>query len=876
MIVFFSCGNALNEIGFASQTVEIDAVTPRQLIETLEIRQAGWRARLLQIDGSLRSDVALFTNIVLHANDRLLDGNATRALRSLDETFQHDDVNLLISLFRPDEIVRFLLDNLAGEAPSDSSARNPQSRALSPSWAEHNGQTLFARADPEPIYAFTQGRPVAELLTRERICVEFNQLLPEVLARALAVVLDASPDLNQFRLRAFQEDVLRHVLEQLGRDEEELSAQPLLLSIPTGGGKTEAFLAPLLARLLDERLHALQSGRTPMPTVKAMIVYPTRALANDQARRLAQILFEVNAQAVLQSPLALGVLTGDTPQSHRQLSAETSLLQLCPRCGAVLTQFGLSDNAEQVPLSIARCGCGAEIDCFRFTREDILTQPPDILVISPDMISRTLQLPHFNSRLFTPQLRAIVFDEIHSYSGVFGCHVAHLLRRVEAACGAKPLYLGVSATIRNAREVACALFDVAAQNVRYLRPKTQDEIETSEKRAYLNYDAGPARYRHHYAIAPGRVAGGRFAQTWGKRRSRKAAGSAANQTEPVLIERAVPSIVDAELWARAQETLRRNRLCRPDIVKRKYLLRGLMKCAHCGLTYVGTVSEGRKLDRVPESQRAGLEVRGGLVLRKYYLCNGKNGSHQSYGKLDARCTSGHIRALELENLVWADIAGFLREPGEVLERLRVELHSRGADPAKAKSELDRLEKMVAGHDEQRATLYRLFRRGAMTESDLEAQIAEICAEAGALIDERERLKGEWERARNSQGALESAEQLLERLRLKLDATGEGELSWEIKRRIVEELVAGIEVESLFDANAPRGKQRTAVVRITYRFEAPDAAKTARGGRNNGTAAASAKTEEISASALSLAKTHHIHSAPSAATDKATLPEAVVC
>ena len=366
--------------------------------------------------------------------------------------------------------------------------------------------------------------------------------------------------------------------------------------------------------------------------------------------------------------------------------------------------------------------------------------------------------------------------------------------------------------------------------------------------------------------------------TWGKRRSRKAASGAGNQSEPVLIERAVPAIVDADLWARAQETLRRNRLCRPDIVKRKYLLRGLMKCAHCGLTYVGTVSEGRKLERVPEAERAGLEVRGDLVLRKYYLCNGKNGSHQSYGKLDTRCTSGHIRALELEQLVWSDIVGFLKEPGEVLEKLHTALLARGANPARARAELDRLEKMVAGHDEQRATLYRLFRRGTMTEGDLEAQIAEIAGEAGALTDERERLQAEWERTRNSQNALESAGELLDRLRLKLDEADESAISWETQRRIVEELVAGIEVESLFDPSAPRGKQRTAIVRITYRFQAPDAKRNARGGRNNGTVT-SAKTvstnvEEVSASALSLSTTHHIHSAPSAATDRATLPDYV--
>ena len=361
--------------------------------------------------------------------------------------------------------------------------------------------------------------------------------------------------------------------------------------------------------------------------------------------------------------------------------------------------------------------------------------------------------------------------------------------------------------------------------------------------------------------------------TWGKRRSRKAAGSA--QAETVLIERAVPAIVDAQLWARAQETLRRNRLCRPDIVKRKYLLRGLIKCAHCGLTYVGTVSEGRKLERVPVEERAGLEVRGDLVLRKYYLCNGKNGSHQSYGKLDKRCSSGHIRALELESLVWADIAGFLKEPGDVVDKLRTELLSRGADPQKAKDELDRLDQLVSGHEQQRATLYRLFRRGTITESDLEAQMAEIAGEHSALENERERLKAEWERARNSQGALDSAEQLLERLRLKLDASGDEELSWELKRRIVEELVAGIEVESRFDASAPRGKQRTAVVHITYRFEAPDANRHARGARNNGTAT-SAKVEEGSTSTLSLAVTHAMHSSPSAATDRATLPVSVAC
>ena len=500
MMVFFSCGDSLNRAEIFADAFEIDATTPRQLIDILEERQSGWRARLLRPDGSLRSDVALYIGMVQHAQGRWLDDNRTRVMHSLDEPFGADDTNLLVSLFRPDEIVHFLLENLAGEAPSDGTPRG--TRTLSSSRATDNGQKLFARADPEPIYAFASGRPAADLLAQGGICVEREELLPVSLAKALATVFDAPSDLNLFRLRAFQEDVLRHVLKELNPDNADDPAEPLLLSIPTGGGKTEAFLAPLLAHLLDRSLGAKQRGHIASPAVQAMVIYPTRALANDQARRLTQILLEVNAQTSRESQLSLGVLTGDTPYEHRQLSVETSLLQLCPRCGAVLTQFEQRESVLKNRLSLARCGCGVEVDFFRFTREDILMQPPDILVVSPDMISRTLQLPRFNSRLFTPQLRAVVFDEIHVYSGVFGCHVAHLLRRIEEICGVKPLYLGVSATIRNAREVACSLFDVTPEKVRYLRPKAPDEIETAEKRSYLDYEAGPTRYRHHYALAP--------------------------------------------------------------------------------------------------------------------------------------------------------------------------------------------------------------------------------------------------------------------------------------------------------------------------------------------------------------------------------------
>ena len=121
----------------------------------------------------------------------------------------------------------------------------------------------------------------------------------------------------------------------------------------------------------------------------------------------------------------------------------------------------------------------------RLTRADILNQPPDILITSPDMINRMLQVPGYHRKIFTSNISIVVLDEIHMYNSVFGCNVAHLLRRFEEACKHKPFYIGVSATIGNAKELACLIFDANLNQVKYLRPKGKNEGETEEKRPYL-------------------------------------------------------------------------------------------------------------------------------------------------------------------------------------------------------------------------------------------------------------------------------------------------------------------------------------------------------------------------------------------------------
>jgi superfamily II DNA or RNA helicase len=476
--------------------------TLEEILEQLENRHPGLRDLVLEQDRSrLRSSVLVYKNIQVDHEGRWLEDSITQPVSQLDEAIASSD-NLLIAIFNPKRLMEVLTKVLTETEKRLEHADGSSSyRAfMSGPDEEVGGQSLWIEGEPEALYPFISGRHIDDLVTDNLLSLAQDKLVPERLRHAIAKLWELDDD---FRLRLFQEDALVHILHEIQAPEGK-QRRPLLLSIPTGGGKTEAFLIPLIAHLYDRKLTALKSG-APLPSkVRTLILYPTRALANDQAKRITEILFTLNQGLVEDNKVTIGVLTGDTPNSGFNLGTEKSLLQVCPACSAVLTNFPSRRISEDNQLYYARCSCGAEIDFFRLTRWDILTSPPDILITSPDMINRTLQSPRYHRTLFSEEIEAVVFDEIHMYEGVFGCNVAHLLRRFEEACRHRPLYVGVSATIRNAKELASLIFDADLEEVRYLRPARPDTPITDELRPYIDYAASPVRYRHHYAVAPTR------------------------------------------------------------------------------------------------------------------------------------------------------------------------------------------------------------------------------------------------------------------------------------------------------------------------------------------------------------------------------------
>ncbi|MEW8396040.1 MAG: DEAD/DEAH box helicase [Candidatus Thiodiazotropha sp.] len=84
----------------------------------------------------------------------------------------------------------------------------------------------------------------------------------------------------------------------------------------------------------------------------------------------------------------------------------------------------------------------------------------DIVVSNPDMLHQGILPHHTKWAQFFESLRYVVIDEMHSYRGVFGSHVANVVRRLRRICrfyGGDPLFILCSATIANPQQLAAEL-----------------------------------------------------------------------------------------------------------------------------------------------------------------------------------------------------------------------------------------------------------------------------------------------------------------------------------------------------------------------------------------------------------------------------------
>ncbi|MDP8924426.1 MAG: DEAD/DEAH box helicase [Chloroflexota bacterium] len=169
-----------------------------------------------------------------------------------------------------------------------------------------------------------------------------------------------------------------------------LAGRNVVVVTPTASGKTLCYNLPVLDAILKD------------PNARALYLFPTKALAQDQQAELHGLVEQLDAD------IKTFTYDGDTPATARRA----------------------------------------------------IRQAGHIVVTNPDMLHTGI-LPHHDKwvRLFE-NLRYVVVDELHQYRGVFGSHVANVLRRLRRICafyGTNPQFICASATISNAQELGTRL-----------------------------------------------------------------------------------------------------------------------------------------------------------------------------------------------------------------------------------------------------------------------------------------------------------------------------------------------------------------------------------------------------------------------------------
>jgi DEAD/DEAH box helicase domain-containing protein len=210
------------------------------------------------------------------------------------------------------------------------------------------------------------------------------------------------PELNPALRTALAERGIQELyLHQAAAVGHALQGKNTVVVTPTASGKTLCYNLPVVHSVLAD------------PAARAIFLFPTKALAEDQRLELQRLNDLVGGK------LSCHTYDGDTPSDARR---------------------SIRDRAN-------------------------------IVLTNPDMLHTGI-LPHHTKwvKLFE-NLRYLVIDELHYYRGVYGSHLANILRRLKRVCefyGSKPQFICCSATIANPKELAEAIgeesFELVSEN----------------------------------------------------------------------------------------------------------------------------------------------------------------------------------------------------------------------------------------------------------------------------------------------------------------------------------------------------------------------------------------------------------------------------
>lgn len=257
-----------------------------------------------------------------------------------------------------------------------------------------------------------------------------------------------------FQLSGFQVRSTERILEKFDKHKYKntLDASATIVCAGTGSGKTLSFYLPAITKLAANLLQDAQYR------VRILAIYPRKELLKDQfaetykeARKLDNYLRSKGRRKI-----SIGTFYGDTFYESYTKDGAVFEAMVCPQktngihCGGTLS---FRKTSKQVVC--LSCNSVLPEDEILATRERVRQSPPDILFTTTEMLNQRLSDGYFN-HLFgvtrdQKSIPLVLLDEVHTYEGSTGAQTSYLLKRWMKFSGIKPHFVGLSATLADAK-----------------------------------------------------------------------------------------------------------------------------------------------------------------------------------------------------------------------------------------------------------------------------------------------------------------------------------------------------------------------------------------------------------------------------------------
>ena len=244
-------------------------------------------------------------------------------------------------------------------------------------------------------------------------------------------------------------------------------------------------------------------------------------------------------------------------------------------------------------------------------------------------------------------------------------------------------------------------------------------------------------------------------------------GRMSKKPDRELISQTVPAIVSPELWDQAQDALRRNLQWAKRNAHREYLLSGLMCCGFCGKRFQATTPTNRS---------------------PLYKCGGGT-KHDMvlFGKV---CKSRRLPLAWIEDLVWEELKSWILNHHDLETVMAEALQEQEQRRQEWADSLARVKRDLDQTETQRGRVLTLYRKGLMSDAELEQQLSELKTEHGHLQQVAEELEKRLSFTIDIDTAVVTIRHQVEMFR---KALRKKTVPFQVKRKIVETFVNEVTV-----------------------------------------------------------------------------------